>query len=152
MVNFWSPCLLSLLFICFFIASTATVSTHYSILYSPLISHYDGYASKEDIMASNAKGTPIQACASIEKRKKLKGETPNRSSLKDNAAVAKCDYVKNKVSSKSMLSSVNEVSSSSNERCQRRMARRLLPRQRYMDPFIAHADYRGPQRHPPKNN
>ncbi|KMT08739.1 hypothetical protein BVRB_6g140100 [Beta vulgaris subsp. vulgaris] len=103
-------------------------------------------------MASNAKGTPIQACASIEKRNKLKGETPKRSSLKDNAAVTKCDYVKNKVSSKSMLSSVNEISSSSNEGCQRRMARRLLPRQRYMDPFIAHADYRGPQRHPPKNN
>ncbi|XP_021717868.1 uncharacterized protein LOC110685639 [Chenopodium quinoa] len=164
MMHVFPPYLLSLLLICFFVGTTAKITTS--------ISHNGGVASRKDITTlSYAKVTPmIITSTSTNKRNKHEGETiswminrtrklnqvnmevvettPNnkKSSTKNNVVVTKCDDVS---SSKSVSSSVKE--GSSNEKCQK-LGRKLIPRKQDMDTFVAYADYRGPQRHPPRNN
>ncbi|XP_021728777.1 uncharacterized protein LOC110695835 [Chenopodium quinoa] len=165
MMHVSPPYLLSLLLVCFFVGTTAKITTS--------IPHNGGIASRKDITLSYTKVTPmIKTSTATSKLNKLEGEaiswvmnhrtrslnqvnmevveTPNKkSSTKNNVVVTKCDNVSSKVSSKSISSSTKE--GSSNEKCQK-LGRKLIPRKQDMDTFVAYADYRGPQRHPPRNN
>ncbi|XP_021858630.1 uncharacterized protein [Spinacia oleracea] len=152
MHNVWSPCLLSLLLIFFFIASTATTTTTTTTSFS----HHDGHASRTDDInkSSKAKVTPMlaKAAEALKRMNNAKRQTSLKKSFsKDNVVVTRCDYNNvAKVSSKSIPTLVNEASITK-ERCQK-IGRKLIPGQQDMDAFVTYADYRGPQRHPPKNN
>ncbi|KAK9707110.1 hypothetical protein RND81_07G173000 [Saponaria officinalis] len=129
MAHVWHPCFLSLLIISSMISCSTARHTR------ALVHPDDGHASRD-----------LDDLNHVFNDEKVTQTQP---------IITKANSHTNNVGKKTIIKGIDGTmakESSKKEASEGSKVRRLIPRQRDMDEFVAYADYKGPMHHPPRNN